>query len=70
MTLEGLRTETVRYIRGRSRYLRDLVSERSAAVCCVCETDSKKVLNSLHKTSSGFCAGVRFFAPTKSYLSA
>jgi 5-methylcytosine-specific restriction protein A len=42
--IEGLRTETVRYVRGRSRYLRDLALEESEGICSVCEVDYSKLL--------------------------
>src|SRR5205085_4231923 len=42
--IEGLRTETVRYVRGRSRYLRNLALEESDGVCSVCEVDYSKLL--------------------------
>lgn len=43
--IEGLRTETKIYVRGRSRQLRDLALENAKGICCVCDTDYKKVLN-------------------------
>lgn len=43
--IEGLRTETVRYVRGRSRKLRDLALRNSEGLCCVCDTDYRKVLD-------------------------
>lgn len=43
--IEGLLTETVRYVRGRSRQLRDLALETSEGVCCVCEVDYTKLLS-------------------------
>ena len=43
--IEGLRTETVRYVRGRSRQLRDLALRDSEGVCSVCGIDYRKVLN-------------------------
>jgi predicted HNH restriction endonuclease len=42
--LEGLRTETVRYVRGRSRQLRDRVLKDSDGTCCVCDVDYKTIL--------------------------
>jgi 5-methylcytosine-specific restriction protein A len=43
--LEGLRTETVRYVRGRSRQLRDLVRKDSDGTCCVCDVNYQKILS-------------------------
>lgn len=43
--LEGLRTETVTYSRGRSRMLRDLAVSRSRGVCEACRVDFSKLLN-------------------------
>lgn len=43
--IEGVMTETVRYVRGRNRQLRDLALKESKGVCCVCEIDFSKVLN-------------------------
>ena len=37
--IEGLLTETVRYVRGRSRQLRDLALGKSEGICCVCDVD-------------------------------
>lgn len=45
LAIEGLKTETVRYIRGRSRYLRDLVLKESLGICCVCDVDYSRVLD-------------------------
>ncbi|MDQ3012514.1 MAG: hypothetical protein M3X11_17620 [Acidobacteriota bacterium] len=42
--VEGLITESVKYVRGRSRELRDLALEEAHGICCVCETDYKNVL--------------------------
>lgn len=42
--IEGIKTETVRFMRGRSRRLRDLALKTARGVCCVCETDFSKVL--------------------------
>ncbi len=42
--IEGLLTETVRYVRGRSRQLRDLALEKSEGVCCVCDVDYRRLL--------------------------
>lgn len=43
--IEGLRTETVTYVRGRSRQLRDLALENSEGACCVCDVDYSKLLH-------------------------
>ncbi len=43
--IEGLRTEAVSYVRGRSRQLRDAALEEADGVCAVCETDYKQLLN-------------------------
>jgi 5-methylcytosine-specific restriction protein A len=43
--IEGLRTETVRYIRGRSRQLRDLALRESEGICCVCDVDYREILD-------------------------
>jgi len=43
--IEGLLTETVRYVHGRSRQLRDLALETSEGVCCVCDVDYTRLLN-------------------------
>jgi 5-methylcytosine-specific restriction protein A len=42
--LEGIKTETVKYSRGRNRRLRDLALEKSNSICCVCGVDYSKVL--------------------------
>jgi 5-methylcytosine-specific restriction enzyme A len=42
--MEGLRTETVTYIKGRSRYLRDLALEESQGICSVCDVDYSNLL--------------------------
>jgi len=43
--IEGLLTETVTYVRGRSRQLRDLAFENADGACCVCDVDYSKVLD-------------------------
>lgn len=43
--IEGLRTETITYVKGRSRQLRDLALRNSEGTCCVCDIDYRKVLN-------------------------
>jgi len=43
--IEGLRTETVTYARGRSRQLRDLAFANSEGVCCVCNVDYSSLLD-------------------------
>lgn len=42
--VEGIRTETVTYSKGRNRRLRELALVKADGVCCVCGTDYKKVL--------------------------
>ena len=42
--LEGLRTETSSYVRGRSRQLRDLALMKSEGICCACDTDYSRIL--------------------------
>ena len=42
--IEGLLTETVRYIRGRSRQLRDIALGKSEGICCVCDVDYTRLL--------------------------
>jgi predicted HNH restriction endonuclease len=42
--IEGLRTETVRYVSSRSKKLRDLAMAKSDGICCVCETDYTTLL--------------------------
>lgn len=42
--IEGLRTEAVRYVRGRSRQLRDLAVREAKGVCCACGLDYSRVL--------------------------
>jgi 5-methylcytosine-specific restriction protein A len=43
--IEGLLTETVKYVKGRSRQLRDLALRNSEGVCSVCNVDYRKVLD-------------------------
>lgn len=43
--IEGLRTETIVYVRGRSRQLREFALEKANGVCCVCDVDYKELLN-------------------------
>lgn len=43
--IEGLRTETKSYVRGRSGQLRELALGKANGVCCVCDVDYKKLLN-------------------------
>jgi 5-methylcytosine-specific restriction protein A len=43
--IEGLLTETVRYVRGRSRQLRDLALRNSGGVCCICDIDYRRILD-------------------------
>ena len=43
--IEGLRTETTKYVWGRSKKLRDLALEESNGICCVCDTDYKNLLD-------------------------
>lgn len=42
--IEGLRTETKTYVRGRSRQLRELALKKAAGICCVCNVDYKQLL--------------------------
>ena len=42
--LEGLRTETTTYVRGRSRELRDLALQNSRGVCEACRVDFQRLL--------------------------
>lgn len=42
--LEGLKTETTHYVRGRSRYLRDLALDRAQGVCSACLVNFSQVL--------------------------
>lgn len=42
--IEGLKTETSRYSRGRSKPLRDKALSKANGICCVCEVDFKKVI--------------------------
>ncbi len=43
--MEGIRTETVKYVRGRSRALRDQALVDAMGTCCVCKNDFSAVLN-------------------------
>lgn len=43
--MEGIQAETVRYIRGRSRTLRDQALNEAIGTCCVCNNDFSKILN-------------------------
>lgn len=45
LAIEGLRTETVTYVRGRSRQLRDRALEDSKGACCVCDVDYSELLD-------------------------
>lgn len=42
--IEGLLTETVKYVKGRSRHLRDLALRNAEGICSVCGVDYNKVL--------------------------
>jgi predicted HNH restriction endonuclease len=42
--IEGIKKETVTYSRGRNRKLRNIALNQSSGVCCVCDTNYKKVL--------------------------
>lgn len=42
--IEGTMTETMRYVRGRSRHLREHALAAANGVCCVCGTDYSKLL--------------------------
>jgi predicted HNH restriction endonuclease len=43
--VEGIITETVRYVRGRSQELRKSALDAAQGVCSVCEVDFSKILN-------------------------
>lgn len=43
--IEGVLTETMTYVRGRSRQLRDLALKKAEGACCVCDVDYSKLLD-------------------------